>query len=406
MTTAPHYTPYDMTRIALVRGHHLSKEETVSYEPLREEFSFTCFSSSAPWFDHSEIVFPIRRLPVVERLAEPLPGRLGRQAFGFIDARIGAGQWMYGLGRALKGFDIVHTSDACHLFSFQVARAKRAGGFRMAVIAYENIPFAREDRALIRTIKPVVYEATDMFFAMSARARDALMLEGIPERRIAIIGNSVDTERFRPRPDERSTFRASMGLRDDDIVILFVGRLHESKGVFPLVHALKLLLSDPGINAQRLRLVIAGRGNQQRQLRERAQQLGIGDHVTFLGGVPHARVHLLYPAADVFTLPSIPVQDWQEQFGIVLIESMACGVPVVSTLSGSIPDVVGNAATLVQPADARALAEGLRPLIKHPDRRAVAGALARARVMEQFSLSAVAGRLREAYQSLLRNPPR
>ena len=117
-------------------------------------------------------------------------------------------------------------------------------------------------------------------------------------------------------------------------------------------------------------------------------------------------MHLLYPAADVFTLPSIPVQDWQEQFGIVLIESMACGVPVVSTLSGSIPDVVGNAATLVQPADARALAEGLRPLIMHPDRRAAAGALARARVTEQFSLSAVAGRLREAYRWLLRDPPR
>jgi glycosyltransferase involved in cell wall biosynthesis len=323
-----------MTRIALVRGHHLSKEETVSYEPLRDEFSFTCFSSSAPWFDHGEIVFPIRTLRVVEQLAEPIPGRLGRQAFGFVDAHIGAGQWMYGLGRALKGFDIVHTSDACHLFSYQVARAKRASGYRMAVIVYENIPFAREDRALIRRIKPVVYEATDMFFAMSARARDALVLEGIPGHRIAIIGNSVDTERFRPRPDERSALRASMGLRDDDTIILFVARLHESKGIFPLVHALKLLVSDPAVNAQRLRLVIAGRGNQERQLRERVRQLGITEHVTFLGGVPHSRVHLLYPIADMFTLPSVPVQDWQEQFGIVLIESMACGLTVVSTLSG------------------------------------------------------------------------
>jgi starch synthase len=395
-----------MNRIALVRGHHLSKEETVSYEPLRDEFSFTCYSSSTPWFDHSEIVFPVQQLPVVEQLAEPFPGRLGRKAFGFIDAHIGAGQWMYGLGRALRGFDIVHTSDACHLFSYQVARAKRAGGYRMAVIQYENIPFAREDRALIRMIKPVVYEATDLFFAMSARARDALVLEGIPEHRIAIIGNSVDTQRFRPRPDERGALRRSMGFREEDVIILFVGRLHESKGVFPLVHALRLLLLDPGINARRLRLVIAGRGNRERQVRERVRQLGIGDHVTFLGGVPHSRVHLLYPIADVFTLPSIPVQDWQEQFGIVLIESMACGIPVVSTLSGSIPDVVGDAATLVQPADARALAEGLRQLITHPDRRAAAGAMARARVMEQFSLPAVAGRLREAYRSLLHNPPR
>lgn len=395
-----------MTRIALVRGHHLSKEETVSFEPLRDEFSFTCFSSAAPWFDHSEIVFPIRRLPVAEQLAELLPGKLGRRAFGYLDGRLGAGQWMYGLGRALTGYDIVHTSDACHLFSYQVARAKRANGYRIAVIQYENIPFAREDRALIRAIKPAVYDATDMFFAMSARARDTLLLEGISDHRIAIIGNSVDTERFRPRPDERAALRAAMGFRNDDVIILFVGRLHESKGVFPLLHAVKLLLSDPSVDTRHLRLVFAGRGNRERQLRGRVRQLGMEDRVTFLGGVPHSRVHLLYPIADVFTLPSIPVQDWQEQFGIVLIESMACGLPIVSTLSGSIPDVVGDAATLVQPADARALADGLRPLITNPERRAAAGVRARARVVEQFSLPAVAGRLREAYRELLRNPMR
>jgi glycosyltransferase involved in cell wall biosynthesis len=395
-----------MNRIALVRGHHLSKEETVSYEPLRDEFSFTCFSSSTPWFDHSEIAFPVRRLPVAESLAEPLPGLLGRRAFGFVDGRLGAGQWMYGLGRALRGFDIVHTSDVCHLFSYQAARAKRAGGYRLVVIQYENIPFAREDRALIRSIKPVVYAATDMFFAMSDRARDALVLEGVPDGRIAVIGNSVDTERFRPRPEERRTLRASLGFGEDECIVLFVGRLHESKGVLHLVHALALLLSDPGLARTRLRLVIAGRGNRERHLRERVDRLGLGDRVTFVGGVPHSRIHLLYPAADIFTLPSIPLADWQEQFGIVLIESMACGVPVVSTLSGSIPDVVGDAAVLVQPADARALAQGLRSLIDDPLLRAAAGERARSRVVKQFALPVVADRIRNAYTSILQNPPR
>jgi glycosyltransferase involved in cell wall biosynthesis len=395
-----------MTRIALVRGHHLSKEETVSYEPLRKEFSFTCFSSTAPWFDHSEIIFPIRKLPVVEQLAGLLPGTLGRQAFGFLDTRIGAGQWMVGLAGALKGFDIVHTSDACHLFTYQVAKAKPAGGYRMAVIQYENIPFAREDRAIIRAIKPVIYGATDMFFAMSERARDTLLLEGIPAERIAVIGNAVDTERFRPRSDERSALRAAMGFGPEELIVLFVGRLHESKGVFPLVHAMALLMSDPGIDRSKVRLVLAGSGNRERQLRDRVRRLGIEDRVTFLGGVPHSRVHLLYPIADVFTLPSVPVQDWQEQFGIVLIESMACGLPVVSTLSGSIPDVVGDAATLVQPADARALAGGLRPLLLDPVLRTRAGGRSRERVVSVFSLDAVAARLQKAYLTLLRAPPR
>ena len=75
--------------------------------------------------------------------------------------------------------------------------------------------------------------------------------------------------------------------------------------------------------------------------RNRIRRLGIEDRVLLAGGVPHTDIHRLHSAADIFVLPSIPTHLWQEQFGIVLIESMACGVPVVAARSGSIPEVIG-----------------------------------------------------------------
>ncbi len=391
-------------RIALVRGHHLSKEETVSYEPLRDEFDFRCISSSNPWFDHRDIAFPVEYLPSVEGFLRPLMGRTGLRIFGALDNFLGSGQWMIGLEKALKGYDIVHTSDTCHLFTWQAARAKRRLGFRLAAIHYENIPFSRSHKPLHRATRPLIDEQVDLFFAMSERAREALVLEGIDRTRIAVIGNAVDTTVFRPRAEERTAWRARYGISNDDLLILFVGRVRASKGIFDLIHAMKKLVDDPDIDREHLRLLVIGRGPAEQAVRDRIKALGLDRHVVMGGSVPHNQIHFIHGAADIFALPSSPRRYWQEQFGIVLIESMACAVPVVSTCSGSIPEVVGEAGLLVQPSDHTSLSQALKSLANDPDRRAALGRKGLARVQAIHSLPAVAGRLRAAYRTLLGRP--
>jgi glycosyltransferase involved in cell wall biosynthesis len=125
--------------------------------------------------------------------------------------------------------------------------------------------------------------------------------------------------------------------------------------------------------------------------------------VRLLGKIPHSEIHLLHNAADVFTLPSIPRKHWQEQFGIVLIESMACQTPVVSTLCGSIPEVVGNCGALVQPNDHIALYEGLKRLITNEELRKEYGQKGRERVERLFSPDAIGNRLRQAYDAVLQS---
>jgi glycosyltransferase involved in cell wall biosynthesis len=393
-----------LPRIALVRGHHLSKEETVSYELLRNEYSFHCFSTTNPWFDHSDIVFPITYLPSVEGLFRSLPGGLATRTFGFADNLLGTGQWMPGLEKALRGFDIVHTSDYCHLFTWQAARAKRHLGYRLAAIHYENIPFSRTHKPLVRATRRIVYDEVDLFLAMSERAREALVLEGIDRGKIAVIGNAVDTTKFRPRTEERVVWRNRYGILPGDLLILFVGRIRASKGIFDLIYAMKKLVDDPDINRNRLRLLVIGQGPAEQEVRNRVRSLAL-DHNVILGGpVPHNQIHLVHSCADIFALPSSPRRYWQEQFGIVLIESMACAVPIVSTLSGSIPEVVGDAGLLVQPNDHYSLFLALKSLVTSPERRADLGRRALARVDAVHSLPVVADRLRAAYRSLLHRP--
>jgi starch synthase len=388
-------------RIALVRGHHLSKEETISYEPLENEFEFVCFSSNNPWFDHSEIVFPVVQLPSAERYFRFVPASLGNRAFGFLDNLLGAGQWMYGLKKHLQGFDLVHTSDYCHFFTYQAARAKRKFGYKLVAIHYDNIPFARDHKPVVMHMKYELYKEADALFAMSERAREVLLLEGFRRDRIFVIGNAIDTEKFQPCCDENAPWRERYGLAKDALVILFVGRVRASKGVFELVYATKKLLSDPEIDSERLRVIIAGRGPREREVLQRIHQLHLERFITLVGAVPHSEIHLLHNMADIFTLPSVPRKYWQEQFGIVLIESMACAKPVISTLSGSIPEVVADSGLLVQPNDHYALYLALKKLVLDKSLRESLGYRARQRVISMFSIPVISRKLKDAYTSVL-----
>ncbi|MEK9137264.1 MAG: glycosyltransferase family 4 protein [Bacteroidota bacterium] len=390
-----------MIKIALVRGHHLSKEETLSYEPLRNEFEFVCFSSDNPWFDHSEIVFPIVEVASVEKLFHFLPVNLSRRSFGVLDHFLGAGQWMYGLDRKLKGFNIVHTSDYCHFFSYQAALAKKRLGYKLVAIHYDNIPFARDDKPVARHIKYELYDKADALFAMSERARESLLLEGVDRRKISVIGNAIDTKKFTPREDNNPEWRQQYSIALHDTVILFVGRLHESKGVFELVYAAKKLVSDPDIDSTRLHFIMAGEGPRHNDVNSLINRLNLQNHVTLIGRVAHSEIHQLHSMADVFALPSIAMRYWQEQFGIVLIESMASGKAIVSTCSGSIPEVVGDSAILVQPNDHYSLYLELKKLVLDKKLRHQLGMKARARAVQCFSQEVIADKLRNAYLTVV-----
>jgi len=185
---------------------------------------------------------------------------------------------------------------------------------------------------------------------------------------------------------------AELRRRHGDRIVLAVGRMIYYKGFEHLVRAM--------VNV-RGSLLLAGDGPMRKRLEREARELGIADRVIFAGRVEDSELVDLYHACDVFALPSIARS---EAFGIVQLEAMACGKPVVNTRldSGATQvSIDGMTGLTVAPSDPIALASALNLLLGDPPMRAAMGAAGRRRVREEFSIEAMVRRTIEVYQSVL-----
>ena len=173
---------------------------------------------------------------------------------------------------------------------------------------------------------------------------------GIQKPRLEVVYNGVDAEVF--QPTDRAEVRAKLGLPLDAKIITFVGSLFREKGCMELVKAFSQL--DPAKN--NLRLVFVGQGGMLGQLKAEAQALGVEEYVRFVGRVLHADLGPWFAASDLTTLPS-----YNEGVPNVIMESMSCGVPVVSSDVGGIPEVLTDFAGIMVPAkNVIALTDGLK----------------------------------------------
>jgi glycosyltransferase involved in cell wall biosynthesis len=157
-----------------------------------------------------------------------------------------------------------------------------------------------------------------------ARAAEDL---GVERARVSVVPNGIDTVRFQPA--DRAQAREKLGLDPDGPLVLYVGRVERSKGVFELVEAFRQIAA----NSASARLAIVGDGPDLAECRRRLAQFS--QQVTFAGARPHAEIPVWLAACDVFTLPS-----WNEGMPNVILEAIACGRRVVATRVGAVPDIL------------------------------------------------------------------
>jgi D-inositol-3-phosphate glycosyltransferase len=166
----------------------------------------------------------------------------------------------------------------------------------------------------------------------------ARLYDADPER-VAVVPCGVDVDLFRPQDKEAA--RRALGLRlvGDERIILFVGRIEPLKGIDILIGAAAQLGEESDFHV----LIVGGDRRSRQQvshLQELASDLGIGERVCFLGAVDHEQLPLYYNAADVCVVPS-----YYESFGLVALEAMACGTPVVASRVGGLTGTVGDGET-------------------------------------------------------------
>ncbi len=379
-------------RIAVVRGPNLNAWEMQSFTPLLDAFDIVGFTSYGQNFEVSTIPFQVKRL---FSFGQFLRSRTVRSSISHL---FGDYHDLQGLGGALSGFDVVHSAETFYYCTYETARLRNKNRFKLVVTVWENIPFLYETTAT-RALKTSVFQAADLFLAVSSRAREALILEGVPEQKIKVQMPGVDLQRFRPAPKDDQLLR-QFRCSPNDLIVLFVANLYREKGIFDLLYAFRRVVDRIGKEAK-LKLLLAGRGREEPRVSELIRRLQLEDYARLIGGFSYSSVPQLHNIADIFVLPSIPTPTWQEQFGYVLVESMACGKPVISTLSGAIPEVVADAGVLVPPNDFFSLANALEDLISDEKKRLELGQKGRRRAEEVFDSRRVALQLKNHYQALL-----
>lgn len=212
-----------------------------------------------------------------------------------------------------------------------------------------------------RLIRAAIAQA-DALIAVSAALKEGLVALGAAPEKVTVLRNGVDLDVFRPAPD-RAAARAELGL--DGPTLLSVGLLIERKRHHLTIEALTHL---PGHT-----LLIAGEGPERSALEALAGRLGVDDRVRLIGPVPHARLPRYYTAADVTVLASS-----REGWANVLLESMACGTPVVATPAWGSREAVAapEAGLVIDEATPEALAAGIRQILAGPADRAATRAYA------------------------------
>lgn len=182
---------------------------------------------------------------------------------------------------------------------------------------------------LIRAYLSHTLRRAHMSIAVCQALKKAMVELGVPADKVVVVPNGVDERKFFPLPKEEA--RAKLGL-PAGAIILSVGHLIPRKGFDSVIRALSLLRERNRRDAQ---LIIVGEGQERHRLIELARSLGLADNVRLVGGIPHEHLGTWYSAADVFCLASS-----REGWPNVVLESMACGTPVVATAVWGTPEVV------------------------------------------------------------------
>ena len=384
--------------VAIIRGAALNKWEMQNFEALVRDWDCIGCAAEDGLYPTERIQIPVKKF----RVADAKFKRYGVAA----RAAARAGLWkrppeyLVGLEAWLSDKIIAHTAETAIAFSEQAIRAKRAYGVKVVVTCWETIPFAYEEDPVIRTRRAVVRQNADLFLPTTRRAARALEIEGVEPERIRVVMPGVDVERFMPAHRPLQLMQC-YGVGHDDIILLFIGRLIREKGVRELIVALSMALRAlPKRLANKCRLLIAGTGEQGAYIENLIEYLNLQENARVVGGLDYMEIHQLHQLADIFILPSIATPYWEEQYGMVLAEAMACGSCVVATTTGGIPEVLSDAGVLVPPLEPDTLSEVLVQLIRDEAVRKDFGRKARVRAVEALNAQTVANSIGAIYQSL------
>lgn len=360
-------------KTSIIRGAFLNPFELQNFLPLKEEYNLVAYSSLKPINDSVDL--PLVKLFSLTDLPIPLV------KYQVLNRIFSDAHYLFGLEKKIAGSDIVHVAETYYHYTHQALEAKKKGLVNKVVsTVWEVIPHNNESLKGRKKFKEEAFQGIDHFIAVTEKAKNALLIEGVGEEKITVIPMGVNLDSFKPIKSKS---------RKKTTNILFAGRLVEEKGIKDLIEAF-LLLRDKKLPVS---LTVVGQGPFRRDL--------IGIKGIKLTQSPYQHMPQIYSQADIFCLPSQITPTWQEQYGMVLVEAMASGLPIVTTRTGAIEEVCGSAALYVCQKSPQELSAALEKLVRHPSLRKELSSQALRRVKQRYDHRRVADRIKAVYQQLL-----
>ena len=389
--------PDRQLRVLLLRGHNAAPWNLRMWEELPDRFQVSVLLTSRNAYDLGDV--GVERLSA-RSLRNLLPrGRLGDFAMELTGDRYVAAD------EAFAAADIVHSEELNYWHSGDAARRKSTNRFNLVLTVWETLPLLSAFRNRRARVLPSKNPRADRPVSPDDGSRGLGAPVGGSTGRAdrGVLPGSRCRALFRGWPPGHTSRRA----RDPLARPARLGKGHQD--VIRALAALRGgLVVSSGVGTPRL--VIVGSGPEETRLREHASELGVGDLVEFRS-VRYDEMPELYARASCMVLASLSTAScnrylgdlprcfWEEQFGMVLAEAMAAGLPIVASASGAIPEVAGGAATYFAPGDWRELAQRLAegPLASPPAKRLEYDP----GLIRRYSTASAAERLASAYDRLL-----
>lgn len=309
-------------------------------------------------------------------------------------------------------YDVIH---AHYWLSAEVAEVLRRTWRRPTVQMFHTLGLVKrealdesedddESEVRIDAERRAVSSADRIVAASELELSELSNLYGARADRIRVIPLGVDTDVFRPL--RQADARRALGRDECENLVLFVGRIEQIKGIEVLLRALAMLLRDRDDLRANTCLIVAGGairsdedGSEHEkiaELRSLVERHEMQQNVEFVGSLTQQQLRLFYAAADICAVPSLT-----ESFGLVALEAMACGTPVVATRVGGLQTVVTeDSGVLVPPGDDRALADAMARLLDDAGLRTRLSAGAHQRA-QNFTWRRVADAIEETYAEVL-----
>ncbi len=378
-----------MSRVAIVRGPHLNKWEMQTYEPLTEFFDITAYTTYNHIFNIEVIKLKKKFFYTPEDIIKFIPTKRLKYYLGnlLVNDVNRDRQYMYGLERE-KNQDIFHVCDS-YSWAYQCLRIKRKYKKRLVVTAWENLPFRNDPNFSSRFIKEALINEADYFLPVTDASAEVLKKEGVDANRMSVIYPGVNLDKFKPGA-KHVDLNVEYGLLKNKTTVLFIGRLVKQKGIYDILTVAE--------NLKNHQFVIAGDGPEKETLLSIKKEKSI-HNLFFVPYTPYEKVPSLINLSDILILPSLPTKEWEEQFGMVLIEAMACGKVVLASKTGAIPEVLADSGITFTPGDITEIIDIIKGINENATKKYKTKA--RLRAEQVFNAEKQSQKIKDVYNSLL-----